>query len=120
MKAQKPAEGILKKNDWGDAKLYEIACECGDSDHNHSVWIEADDCRITTTIYTTVKSNFWSKNRFQLIWDLLTKGFVKYESSIIMTEQQALNYSETLKSAILDVEKFRKQRSKPDDTKPQS
>jgi hypothetical protein len=118
MKAQIPAEGILKSNDWGDTKVYEITCECSDSDHNHKLWVEADDCRVTATVYTTVKSNFWSKNRFQLIWELLTKGFVKYESSIIMNEQQALNYAETLKSAISDVDQFRKQRSKTNDINP--
>lgn len=115
MKAQIPAEGILKSNDWGDTKCYEIVCECGDSDHNHKLWVEADDHDISVNIYTTVKSNFWSKKRFQLIWELLIKGFVKYESSIIMNTQQALNYAETLKSAISDVDQFRKQRSKTND-----
>jgi hypothetical protein len=34
-------------------------------------------------------------------------GYVEYEASIIMSEQQALNYAETLKSAIIDVKQFR-------------
>jgi hypothetical protein len=46
-------------------------------------------------------------NRWQKIWTLLTRGYVEYEASIIMTEQQALNYAETLKLAIKDVEVFR-------------
>ena len=47
-------------------------------------------------------------NRFQTIWTLLTKGYVEYEGTVIMTQQQAVNYAETLKSAVTDVEKFRK------------
>jgi hypothetical protein len=38
---------------------------------------------------------------------LLTKGYVEYEANIIMTEQQALNYAETLKKAIKDVSAFK-------------
>jgi hypothetical protein len=46
-------------------------------------------------------------NRWQTIWILITKGYIEYEGSIIMTEQQALNYAETLKKAIIDVKEFK-------------
>jgi hypothetical protein len=111
MKEQTPAEGILKRNDWGDAITYQIVCECGDSNHDHNIWIEADDS-ITVTTYTQQKSKWWSMNRWQTIWTLLTKGYIEYEGSIIMSEQQALNYAETLKKAIEDVTKFKSQKSK--------
>ncbi len=110
MKAEKPAEGIMRTNDWGDSKAYQIACDCGCNDHTHDVWVEADDTGVTVTTYTTVKSKFWSMNRWQKIWTLLTRGYVEYEASIIMSRQQALNYAKTLESAIIDVETFRKQR----------
>ena len=111
MKAQTPAVGIMKTNDWGEAQAYKIDCSCGDSDHAHSVWVEADELGVTVTTYTMVKSKWWSMNRFQKIWKLLTKGYVEYEGSVIMTQQQALNYAETLKSAIADVETFRKKQN---------
>ena len=107
---QIPAVGILKRNDWGDSVMYQVVCECHDSDHDHNVWVEADDHRVTVTTYTTQKSQWWSYNRFQLIWTLLTKGYVKYEANIIMTDQQVLNYAETLKTAVDDVKKFNTQR----------
>lgn len=110
MKAQLPAEGILKKNDWGDSKTYIITCECGCNDHAHNVWIEADETGITVNTYTIQKTNFWSKTRWHHIWTLLIKGYVEYEASIIMSQQQTLNYAETLKSAIKDVEEFRKKK----------
>jgi hypothetical protein len=39
---------------------------------------------------------------------LLTRGYIEYEGSIIMTEQQAFNYAETLKKAVEDVKNFKK------------
>ena len=99
----------MKTNDWGNSKVYRVACECGDDSHNHNVWIESEDTGIVVTIYTTGKTNYWSKSRWYHIWTLLTKGYIDTESSVHMTKQQALNYAETLKSAINDVEKFKKE-----------
>jgi hypothetical protein len=39
---------------------------------------------------------------------LLTQGYVECEASLILTQQQALNYAEVLKSAVKDVEEFKK------------
>jgi hypothetical protein len=135
MQAQIPAEGILKTSEWGDSKYYQVVCECGDSDHDHRVEIEADNLNVCVHTYITVKSNFWScvfdkrydiehewlekfdwawKNfvngllrRIQLTWTLWTKGYIETESTLIMSEQQALNYAETLKTAIKDVKSFK-------------
>jgi hypothetical protein len=107
LKPQTPAEGVLKRNNYGDAITYQVTCECHDANHDHTVWVEADDHRVTVTTYTTQKSQWWSLNRWQTIWILLTKGYVKYEANIIMTEQQTLNYAETLKKAIQDVKQFK-------------
>jgi hypothetical protein len=41
-------------------------------------------------------------------WTLLTTGYLTHESTLYMSKQQALNYSETLKTAIKDVDTFRK------------
>ena len=108
---QFPAEGIMKTNDWGDSKVYRVMCECGDSSHEHNVWVEADGYDISVSIYTTTKTNFWSKSRWYHIWTLLTKGYIDTESTVCMSRQQTLNYSETLKNAIDDVEQFRKNKS---------
>ena len=106
---QQPAEGILKQSDWGDAKSYRVACECTDANHSHDLWVEADDTNsISVTIYTTTKSKWWKLNRWQTMWTLLTRGYVECETSLILTQQQALNYAETLRSAVKDVEEFKK------------
>jgi len=109
MIVQVPAEGIMKTNDWGDSKVYRVTCECGASDHDHHLWVEADDHEVSVTIYTTVKSNWWSKTRWHAIWTLLTKGYVDTESTVILKQQQAFNYAHTLLSAIEDVDNFRKE-----------
>jgi hypothetical protein len=110
MKNQIPAEGIMKTNDWGDSRVYRIPCNCGDETHNHNVWVEADEHDIIVTVYTTGKTNFWSKKRWDHIWTLLTKGYIDTESSVHLTRQQAYNYANTLLSAVDDVEKFKNDR----------
>jgi hypothetical protein len=107
IQAQTPAEGILKKNNWGDAMTYQVVCECGQSDHEHMVWIEASDTGVEVQVYVTVKTNFWSRTRWSHMWQLLTQGYVDYEASLIMTEQQAMNYASTLHHAVEDVTKFK-------------
>ena len=108
MKPEQPALGIMRTNDWGNTKVYRIACDCGSNEHNHDLWVEADETNVTVTVFTTVKSKWWSWNRWQKVWTLLTKGYVEYEASLIMSRQQALNYAKTLENAIIDVETFRK------------
>ena len=108
MSAQIPAEGILLRKDYGDAKIYQIVCECGDCDHSHNVWVEAEDHGITVTIYTQQKTKWWQQNRWKIMWTLLTRGYVERESTLIMSKQQALNYANVLQLAVNDVEEFRK------------
>lgn len=103
LKAQQPAEGVLKMNCWSDTQTYKVMCSCGDDEHNHNVWIEQDNMGVVVNVYTQVCSPWWKTNRFKTIWTLLTQGYVEYETSLIMTEQQALNYAETLKTAIQDI-----------------
>jgi hypothetical protein len=139
MKAQLPAEGILKTHDWGDSKVYKVVCDCGQSDHEHNVWVEADECGVNVNIYTTVKTDCWSEElkpkydidniwlqevewylkglynslarKLKLTKSIWSKGYVDFETTISMNEQAALNYSTTLKNAIADVKEFRKPQS---------
>lgn len=76
------------------------------------MWIEADDTGVTVTTYTQQKSKWWALNRWQKIWILLTRGYIEYEASIIMREQQALNYAETLKTACKKVKEYKENRVK--------
>jgi hypothetical protein len=110
LKAQTPAKGILIVDDWGDAKNYHIVCGCRQPDHSHDLWIEADETGVNVNLYLTAKSPFWSTNRFKQIWTLLTKGYLEQETTICMSEQQAINYARALTSAVEDVKLYRNKR----------
>jgi hypothetical protein len=114
MQAQTPAEGIMRTGDWGDSKAYRVACDCGHSDHSQDLWVEADDTGISVSLFVRVKSKWWSQNRWKTIWTLLTRGYVEYEATTILSNQQALNYAKTLEHAIIDVETFRNNRKRTD------
>jgi len=137
MKSQTPAEGIMKTNDFGDSKFYKVVCGCGQDDHSIDFEVEAAETGINVNTYVTVKTDYWSESikkrydidnpylqeldwalkdlwngliiRLKLTWTVWTKGYIKTESIVAMTEQQALNYADTIKSAIQDVKEFRKQ-----------
>lgn len=109
MTPQTPAQGILLHKDYGDAKYYTVSCECYSTDCAHTVYVEAEDTGIVVTTYTQQKTKWWELNRFRIIWRLLTKGYVEYEASIIMTEQQATNYANVLTQSVNDVKIFKQQ-----------
>ncbi len=98
--------------------------------------VEAEDTGVSVNTYATVKTDYWSESvkkrydidnpylqeldwalkdiwnglvtRLKLTWNVWTKGYIRAETTILMSEQQALNYAETLKSAIQDVKDFKK------------
>jgi flagellar hook-basal body complex protein FliE len=132
--AQIPAVGIMQTHDFGDSKYYRIACKCGQEKDDINMNVEVDECDIAVHTYVTVSTCWWRErfntfdsihnpfmyttkkiandviNRAMIIWTVLTKGYVEMESWTSMNEQQALNYAETLKSAIEDVKAFRSKR----------
>jgi hypothetical protein len=110
MIAQEPARGVLLVNDWGTSKMYKAVCDCGDDVCTHTIDVEAEDTGVTVTIYTKTRTNFWSKTRWQHIWTLLTKGYVEFDTNLIMAKQVALNYASVLQSAVSDVEELRNAR----------
>jgi hypothetical protein len=133
MKAEIPAEGIMKTGDFGDSKFYKVVCGCGQPDHDINFEVEAQDTGVNVNTYVTAKTDYWSESvkkrydidsewqqefdwfwkdlwngfvtRLKLTWKIWTCGYVQCETTIAMTEQQALNYAETIKTAIQDVKK---------------
>jgi hypothetical protein len=135
MKSQIPAEGIMKTSDYGSSKFYKVVCGCGQPDHSIDFEVESCDTGINVNTYLTTKTDYWSESlkkrydidspwlqeldwiikdtvnglitRLKLTWNIWIKGYIQCETTIAMTEQQALNYAETLKSAIQDVKSFK-------------
>lgn len=138
LKTQEPAEGIMKTHEWGTSKMYKVTCQCGQDYHDHNIEVEAEETGVNVNIFTTVKTDYWTEvvekrydidspwlqefdwfwkdlvnstiRKIKLTWELWTTGAVTAETTIAMTEQQTLNYAETLKSAIQDVKNFRDER----------
>ena len=120
MNPEKPAQGILKRSDFGDAKAYEILCDCGNEEHYHSIWIEADDVGVSVNIESKTTTDYWVKlveprydidndflqwwdnfwkhvvnqiyTRSRLVFAAVFKGYITTYSNVLLTEQQALNY----------------------------
>ena len=136
MKKETPAEGIMMTGNYGDSKFYKVVCGCGQSDHDIDFEVEATDTDINVNTYIIAKTDYWTEavkkrydidspwlqewdwfwkdiingifTRLKLTWTIWTKGYVQTESTIAMSEQQALNYAEAIKSAIQDVKDFKK------------
>ena len=135
MKIQTPAEGIMLTADFDDSKFYKVVCSCGQPDHDIDFEVEAADTGVNVNTYVTTKTDYctetvkkrydidsqwlqeldWSWKdlvnrlitRVKLTWSVWTKGYIETQTTIAMTEQQAMNYAETLKSAVDDVKKIR-------------
>jgi len=112
MKPEKPAMGILKQGDFGDSMWYHVHCDCGSEDCAHVVDVEADDMHVQVHIYHTQHTKWWQRKRWSQIWQIITKGYSEMQTTIVMNEQTALNYSAVLNSSVKDVKKFRAQRNK--------
>lgn len=142
MKPQTPATGIMLTKDFGDSKYYKVDCECGQPDDSIVFNVEVDDGSVTVHTWTTQKTSWWDDpfkanstfrfdpewlwflqhrirnilnsiaHRVQVTWCVWIHGYVDYESYTIMTEQQTLNYAETLKQAINDIKEYKKNAAK--------
>lgn len=115
---EKAAQGILKTNEWGDSKWYHVHCDCGNEDCAHEVQIEADDFGVQVHIYMNNHTKWWEKNRWKQIWQLLTKGYAEMQTTLVLNEQAALNYADTLVSAMADVKEFKEKQKVDKKSKP--
>lgn len=133
LKPQEPAEGILKISDASDFKQYHVECNCGNSDDAIDFIVSETHGEVVVETYTTQKTPWWedpfrqrksyeieneflyqlnyyvrgflnaTAHRLRITWDVWIHGYVKYSQSTIMTTQQALNYSNTLRQAVENV-----------------
>ena len=110
MKPQKPAQGIMLNRNWGTARTYTIACECGELDHFPQMWIDigdesdADLQNVTVTFYVETASPWYSVNRWHQIWQMLTRGYVKQEHALILSKQAALNLSTVIRNSVAEMQ----------------
>lgn len=142
MRAEKPAEGIMVTRRFDDSVFYAVKCQCGNDDHeiNFEVEVDPNANDVIVNTWTVQKTNWWTESvrkrydidniwlqeidwfwkglwnglctRLRLTKNIWWDGYIKYESTTIMNKQQALNYAETLKTAVKDLEKTQTKRSR--------
>ena len=78
-------------------RLYKFINENGGFD-NSFLW--SIDCSIRSLINSLY-------HKCMVTWEVWTQGYVKYYQSTVMSEQQALNYAETINQSIEDLRKFK-------------
>jgi hypothetical protein len=111
MKYQKPAQGIMLQGEFSDSKNFKVECDCSSDDHAVYMWIELQrdqDCpEVEVSFYvTTWTKEFW-KNwpaRLRAVYDILFKGVHKQEHHMILNQQSALNFAETIKQTVKEFE----------------
>ena len=132
------------RGNYGDSKFYQVVCACGQEYHEHTLEVAAAVTGIDVNIYATAKTDYWSSlvekrydlppwseevdwfikdlinglwTRLKVTWEVWTTGAVTVQTTLSMTEQQALNYAETLKSAVKDVKDFSNKQASSANTK---
>jgi hypothetical protein len=109
---QRPAQGISLDKDFGDAKVFNVECDCSSDDHAVKMWIEVqrdqDIPDVEVSFYvTTWTKNFWNNwpARIRAVYDILFKGVHKQEHHMLLNKQSALNFAEAIKDTIDDLDK---------------
>jgi hypothetical protein len=130
---QIPAEGIWTMGPSKGSRTLRVSCNCGDSEHNMWIDIEAEPGvdSVDVSVYTKQTTDYWSeswKNRYdinngilqelywranhlynsiatrlRLTWEVWMEGQVTYQATTCMNRQQALNLSAALADAVRDV-----------------
>ena len=112
MKAQTPASGISIERDFGDARVFNVECDCGSDDHAVKMWIEVqrdqDVPDVEVSFYvTTWTKDFWKEwpARFRAVYDILFKGVHKQEHHMLLNKQSAINFAQAIKDTVEELDK---------------
>ena len=130
LEPQTPALGVMQTYNSPGFETYRVECSCGNEDDAIVFTVEEDYGEVIVSTYTTQKTAWWSDpfrqnksyeienellyqinyyvrgflnaltHRLKVTWAVWIHGRVEYSQSTIMTPQQALNYSETLRRAV--------------------
>lgn len=136
MDAQAPAKGIMEQTGGKDWKMYRVPCSCG-CDNQIDLMVEVDDYNVSANFYAMTKTTWWKRrfdtdvddqwlvyavkefandwlNRFSVAWTALTQGYVKTEVTVMLSDQQCINFAETLKTAVAELQKIRDPNNGPE------
>ena len=110
MRAQRPAEGISVERDFGDARVFNVECDCTNDDHAVKMWIEVQRDRdipdVEVSFYvTTWTAKFWGgwPQRLRAVWDILVHGVHKQEHHMLLNKQSAVNFANAIVETVKDL-----------------
>ena len=110
MKAQTPAQGISLERDFGDARVFNVECDCTSDDHAVKMWIEVQRDRdvpdVEVSFYVTAWTPVWAGwgQRLRAVYDILFKGVHKQEHHIMLNKQSAVNFAGAIIDTINELE----------------
>lgn len=111
MKAQTPAQGISLEKDFGDAKVFNVECDCTSDDHAVKMWIEvqrdADIPDVEVSFYVTTWTPLWQSwsKRLIAVYEILFKGVHKQEHHMLLDRQSAINFANAIISTVDEIAK---------------
>lgn len=96
---ESPAFGVMQTYGDEESSSYTIACDCGESDHDCQVWIEAkkDEPHVSVSFY--VKTWIYPKNwweRIKVACKVLFTGEYQSEHELLLKKQSAINFGSIL------------------------
>lgn len=110
MSYEQAAQGILKRAAHDDCEFFIVACKCGCRDADHNVTVEGNSkFDLVEVVISTTQRWFGIKERVRAAWRILTRGYVDYETSIVLNGQQAANYAGALMDASDRIADYKKQ-----------
>ena len=102
MTYKEPAEGIMKNSGFSEVNpSYTIQCNCTDPEHGHTLFVEDTyDFVGVSVILTPTANNMTWKERFKALFT----GRAKTDTELLLTVDQARNYSELLARVANEIE----------------
>lgn len=126
MDPQKPAEGISIVSKFANSTMFRVECKCMLPEHSVVLEIENEDSGPALTFYAETSTSYWRqyhpkwlgecydflpllynriRNTISICFDAIFKGYVKTETTLIMSKQSALNMATTIIEEIKKLEK---------------
>ena len=141
LQPEQPANGILKKNDYGNYISYQVECSCSSPDDSIIFDISAEEDTVELTTYLTAKTDWHyeiiNKNnpkiknswlfaidsslrylinsigyKIKFTFELWTSGYIRLQHSTLMNEQQSLTLAYVIQTSMEQVKEYNKEKTK--------
>ena len=111
---KQPLLQIMRTDDWPDLHSYRISCECTDPSHDVDMYVsvspDPDVNSVNLEFHVRGYSPVWAQgwNRFRAAWQLLTRGRLELENTVILSAQGARNVAQAITDSTAELEQHLK------------